>query len=95
MAAGAAKVAGALTHAGIRPEERAAMLVLDQIEFPQIFWGAIKAGVVPVPLNTLLATPVYDAILRDSRAAILFVSAPCGRWWPPPSPITPGCARWW
>ena len=76
MAQGAAKVAGALTQAGIRPEERAAILVLDQIEFPQVFWGAIKAGVVPVPLNTLLATPVYDVILRDCRAAILFVSAP-------------------
>ncbi|MGJ8615412.1 MAG: benzoate-CoA ligase family protein [Sulfitobacter sp.] len=75
MAKGAANVAGALTQAGIRPEERAAMLVLDQIEFPQLFWGAIKAGVVPVPLNTLLATPVYDVILRDCRAAILFVSA--------------------
>ncbi|QFT58716.1 4-hydroxybenzoate--CoA/benzoate--CoA ligase [Sulfitobacter sp. THAF37] len=76
MAGGASCVAGALTRAGIRPEERAAMLVLDQIEFPQIFWGALKAGIIPVPLNTLLATPVYDAILRDSRAAILFVSAP-------------------
>ena len=76
MAQGAGQVAGALTTAGIRPEERAAVLVLDQIEFPQIFWGALKCGVVPVPLNTLLATPVYDVILRDSRAAILFVSAP-------------------
>ena len=76
MANGAALVAGALTQAGIRSEERAAMLVLDQIEFPQVFWGAIKAGVIPVPLNTLLATPVYDLILRDCRAAILFVSAP-------------------
>jgi len=76
MATGAGQVAGALVKAGIRPEERAAVLVLDQIEFPQIFWGALKCGVVPVPLNTLLATPVYDAILRDSRAAILFVSAP-------------------
>lgn len=75
MAAGAGQVAGALARAGIRPEERAAMLVLDQIEFPQIFWGAIKGGVIPVPLNTLLATSVYDTILRDSRAAILFVSA--------------------
>ncbi len=72
---GAAQVAGALTRAGIRPEERAAMLVMDQIEFPQIFWGALKCGVVPIPLNTLLATSVYDVILRDSRAAILFVSA--------------------
>lgn len=76
MARGAGQVAGALLQAGFRPEERAAVLVLDQIEFPQIFWGALKCGVVPVPLNTLLATPVYDVILRDSRAAILFVSAP-------------------
>lgn len=76
MAQASATMAGALTRAGIRPEERAALLVLDQIEFPQIFWGALRAGVVPVPLNTLLATSVYDLILRDSRAAILFVSAP-------------------
>ena len=76
MADGAALNAGALTRAGITPEERAAMLVLDQIEFPQIFFGALKAGVVPVALNTLLAMPVYDHILRDCRAAILFVSAP-------------------
>lgn len=76
MADGAEVMAGALARAGIRPEERAAVLVLDQIEFPQIFWGALKAGVVPVPLNTLLATSVYDGILRDARAAILFVSEP-------------------
>ncbi|MGD1880715.1 MAG: benzoate-CoA ligase family protein [Paracoccaceae bacterium] len=68
-------IAGALARAGIRPEERVAMLVLDQIEFPQIFWGALKRGAVPIPLNTLLAAPVYDAILRDSRAVALFVSA--------------------
>ncbi|PKP75364.1 MAG: benzoate-CoA ligase family protein [Alphaproteobacteria bacterium HGW-Alphaproteobacteria-6] len=69
------RVADALARAGIRREERALMLVLDQIEFPQIFWGALKAGIVPIPVNTLLAAPVYDLILRDSRAAILFVSA--------------------
>lgn len=74
LAAQSDKAAGAFIKAGIGPEERAAMLVLDCIEFPQIFWGAIKRGTVPVPLNTLLAAPVYDAILRDSRAAILFVS---------------------
>ncbi|MDG1103140.1 MAG: AMP-binding protein [Ascidiaceihabitans sp.] len=68
------KISGAFGQGGIAQEERAAMLVLDCIEFPQIFWGAIKAGVVPVPLNTLLAAPVYDAILRDSRISILFIS---------------------
>jgi len=74
LASGSSQLAGALIRSGIRPEERAALLVLDTIEFPQIFWGALKAGVVPVPLNTLLATSVYDVILRDARAAILFVS---------------------
>ncbi|MCB1363839.1 MAG: benzoate-CoA ligase family protein [Rhodobacteraceae bacterium] len=68
------RVATALKRAGVPRESRAVMLVLDQIEFPQIFWGCIKAGVVPVPLNTLLATDIYDAILKDSRATCLFVS---------------------
>ncbi len=68
-------VATALGRAGITRESRALMLVLDQVEFPSIFWGCLKAGVVPVPLNTLLATPVYEAILNDSRATCLFVSA--------------------
>lgn len=55
-------------------EERAAMLVLDTIEFPIIFWGSLKSGVIPVPLNTLLGSDVYKQILIDCRATILFVS---------------------
>ncbi|MEM9330329.1 MAG: benzoate-CoA ligase family protein [Pseudomonadota bacterium] len=58
----------------IRREDRVALLVLDQIEFPIIFWGSLKCGVVPVALNTLLGTDVYDTILHDSRAKALFVS---------------------
>jgi len=59
---------------GIRREERAAMLVLDSIAFPLIFWGSLKAGVIPVALNTLLGSDVYEIILNDSRARVLFVS---------------------
>jgi 4-hydroxybenzoate-CoA ligase len=59
---------------GLRPEDRAAMLVLDQIEFPVIFWGSLKAGVIPIPLNTLLTLEIYRAILIDSRARAVFVS---------------------
>jgi 4-hydroxybenzoate-CoA ligase len=59
---------------GLRREDRAVMLVLDQIEFPVIFWGSLKAGVIPVPLNTLLSADVYHAILMNSRARALFVS---------------------
>ena len=76
LAQGSGQVAAALARAGVRREERAALFVLDQIEFPLIFWGALKAGVQPVALNTLLGAEVYRAILTDSRATIAFVSAP-------------------
>ena len=75
LAEGSAHVAGALKAAGVQREERAAMFVLDQIEFPLVFWGALKVGVQPVALNTLLATDVYKTILNDSRASIAFVSS--------------------
>jgi 4-hydroxybenzoate-CoA ligase len=70
-----ATVAGAFAKNAIRREERALILMLDQVELPAIFWGALKAGVVPIPLNTLLSTSVYDEIFHDSRASSLFVSA--------------------
>lgn len=66
--------AGALYRHGVRREERIAMIIRDQIEFPVVFWGSIKAGAVPVPLNTLLSSQVYENILNDSRASILVVS---------------------
>lgn len=69
------QLAGALHSSGIQPNERAAMFVLDQIEFPVIFWGALKAGVVPVAVNTLLSTEVYSSILEDCAASIVFISS--------------------
>ncbi|MDX0001599.1 benzoate-CoA ligase family protein [Sinorhizobium meliloti] len=68
-------VAGALERAGIRQEERVACLLIDQIEYPEVFWGALKAGVVPVAINTLLSTAIYQQILGDCRAVCLFVSS--------------------
>ncbi len=68
------RVAGLLVRHGLRHEDRVALLVLDQIEFPLVFWGSLKAGVIPIALNTLLSSEVYDLILRDSRARALFVS---------------------
>ena len=60
---------------GIRSEDRVAMLMLDQLEFPVVFWGSLKAGVIPVAINTLLSTEVYATILNDCKARVLFVSA--------------------
>ena len=60
----------------IAREQRVALLLLDTVDFPVAFWGAIKAGVVPVCLNTLQTAEQYAYILGDSRARALFISAP-------------------
>lgn len=64
----------ALAGLGFREETRFAMCMLDTIDFPAVFWGGIKAGLVPIAVNTLLTSEHYDYILRDSRARGLIVS---------------------
>jgi 4-hydroxybenzoate-CoA ligase len=68
------RVANMLRRLGVRREERVAMIMLDTVDFPAVFLGAIRAGIVPVPLNTLLTTDQYAYVLADSRARVLFVS---------------------
>ncbi len=70
------RCANALVHLGLQPEQRVLLCLLDSIDFPSVFLGAIKAGIVPVAGNTLLTTKDYDYMLRDSRARALVVSAP-------------------
>src|SRR4030095_1164158 len=70
------RCASALVALGLRPEERVLLCHLDTIDFPAVFLGAIKAGIVPIAANTLLTTADYDYMLRDSRARALVVSAP-------------------
>ncbi len=75
LAAQTSRMPSLLQRHDMRAEERAAMIVLDTIEFPVIFWGCLKAGVVPIPLNTLLSAEYFEIILNDSRARALFVSS--------------------
>src|SRR6202167_2689850 len=58
----------------IRREERVLICLLDTIDWPTAFLGAIKAGVVAVPVNTLLTEDDYAFMLGDSRARLLVVS---------------------
>src|SRR5712671_4644058 len=76
LSGASARFAAGLQAAGIERERRIALLMLDTIDFPIAFWGALRAGIVPVPINTLLPADVTEYILRDSRAAALVVSAP-------------------
>lgn len=76
LAADSDRMGGLLARHGLRREDRVAMLVLDVVEFPVIFWGALKAGIVPVAVNTLLTAEQYRYILNDARVRALFVSPP-------------------
>ena len=58
----------------VRPEERVALLLLDGSAFIISFFGAIKMGAVPIPLNTLWKAADYRHALADSSARVAVVS---------------------
>src|SRR5262245_31976757 len=64
-----------LRSLGIRREERIMLALTDTIDWPTTFLGAIKSGIVPVPVNTLMTEDDYRFMLADSRARVLVVSA--------------------
>src|SRR5436309_2232040 len=66
----------ALRDLGVRIEDRVLMAVLDSPEFAATFFGAIKLGAVPVPVNTNLKPQDYAYLLNDSRARVAVVSQP-------------------
>ena len=59
---------------GLARGDRVLMCVLDCIDFPAMFLGAIKAGVVPIAVNTLLTERDYEYMLSDSGARVAVVS---------------------
>jgi 4-hydroxybenzoate-CoA ligase len=76
LADACARVGPMLARLGLSREDRVAMIMLDTVDFPVLFWGAIRAGIIPIPLNTLLPVEQFRYILQDSRAKALFVSPP-------------------
>src|SRR5580704_1948234 len=69
------RFAAALKDLALRPEERLALLLYDTVDFPVAFWGGVRAGIVVLPLNTLLTVEQYAYILGDSRASAIVASA--------------------
>ena len=68
------RFAGGLLAAGIGREQRIVLILQDTLAFPVAFWGSLRVGVVPVPINTLLNAEQVTYIIRDSRAAAVVVS---------------------
>ncbi|WP_289298600.1 benzoate-CoA ligase family protein [uncultured Reyranella sp.] len=68
------RAGNALLAAGLRPGDRLLMVVKDCPAFFYLFWGAIKAGIVPVPPNTLLRAPDYAYMFEDSGCRLVVYS---------------------
>jgi len=64
----------ALRELGVQPEQRVLLCLYDSIDFPACFLGAIKTGIIPVPINTMWSAADYAYVLSDSRARAAIVS---------------------
>src|SRR5712691_4232389 len=67
------RAAGTLLEMGVRPEQRVLLAMQDSPEFVAAFLGAIKAGIVPVPIHTLVGADDLRYYVEDSGAAALIV----------------------
>jgi benzoate-CoA ligase len=68
------KTANAFRELGVTVDDRIIVLMLDVPQFYAVFWGAIKIGAVPIPINTMLTPDDYEFYLNDSRARVLVIS---------------------
>jgi acyl-CoA synthetase (AMP-forming)/AMP-acid ligase II len=66
-------VASMLARLGVTPGERVAMLIGNRTEFIEFFFGSMRAGAIPLPLNTRLAADTLEHIIVDAACALAVV----------------------
>src|SRR5262245_26220854 len=65
-------VARGLVRTGLKPGDRIGILSLNRTEFVMTLLGAMRAGIVPVPVNVKLPRSGVGYILNDAGARIVF-----------------------
>jgi long-chain acyl-CoA synthetase len=73
------RVASMLARLGVSPGERVGMLVGNRTEFIEFFFGAMRAGAIPVPLNTRLASDTLTYIFKDAGCTLALIDPVCNR----------------
>jgi len=71
------RFAAMLWGQGLRPGDRLAMVIGNRFEFVEVMFGAMRAGIVPVPLNTKLGADALDYIVRDADCVAAVVEPDC------------------
>lgn len=74
LAQASRRFAAGLKLAGIHREERILLVMQDTVDMPVALLGAMLAGIVPVPVNTLLPAADYSYMLEHSTASAVVVS---------------------
>src|SRR3954466_7197432 len=67
------RVARMIARLGVRPGERVAMLVGNRVEFIEFFFGAMRAGAIPLLLNTRLAAGTLEGLIADAACKLAIV----------------------
>ena len=75
LCARAAQWGNALRTAGLAPGSRIAFFLDDTPAYPAAFFGAVRAGFVPVLLNTQTRTELLNYFLVDSEATLAVCEA--------------------
>src|SRR3954468_6343451 len=67
-----ARVAGLLKSKGVEPGDRVGIMLPNGPHFPVVFYGALRAGAVVVPMNVLLKGREVAFYLKDPEAKVVF-----------------------
>ncbi|MEA2451332.1 MAG: long-chain acyl-CoA synthetase [Actinomycetota bacterium] len=65
-------LAGALLAEGLNRRDRVAVFATNRVESLEVSIGVLRAGMVPVPINSLLTEPEVEFLLEDSGARVMF-----------------------
>jgi len=90
LAALTGRAAAGLQALGLRPEERVVLFMADGPAMATAILGAMRMGAIPVPLSTMLTGPELAALITDTRARVLLVSAAFAAVVEAALPLTPG-----
>ena len=85
--AAANAVARGLTRRGLRPGDRIGILALNRMQFVVTLLGAMRAGVVPVPINIKLAADTVRYIAADAGLRLAFCETAYAPLLPPELPV--------
>ncbi len=71
----AARAAAYLRVLGVRPGDRVGLMLPNELSFPVLYYGILRAGAVVVPMNPLLRGREVEHLVNDSGMTVLLVHA--------------------